>query len=58
MIFAQIQAIPSGTKIQPDYTVKGLGKSRGEDALVYLVPSRNGRKPSEKRVRSSEWEVA
>jgi hypothetical protein len=58
MIFPQIQAIPAGTKLDPDYTVKGLGKSRGEDALVYLVPNRRVGKPSEKRIRQSEWEAA
>jgi hypothetical protein len=58
MIFDRIRTIPIGTKIRPDYTVKGLGKSRGEEALVYLVPNRSGGKPSEKRVRSSEWETA
>jgi hypothetical protein len=58
VIFAQVRTIPRGTKIKPEYTVKGLGKSRGEEALVYLVPNRNGEGSSEKRVCSSEWETA
>jgi hypothetical protein len=58
VIFAQVRAIPTGIKIKPDYRVKGLGKSRGEEALVYLVPNRNGGTPSETRVCCSEWETA
>ena len=58
MIFARVRAISTGTKITPDYTVKGIGKSRQEEALVYLVPNRGGGKPSPKRIRSSEWETA
>ena len=58
MIFPQVQAIPAGTKLAPDYTVKGLGKSRGEAALVYLVPNKQGGEPWKKRIRQSEWETA
>jgi hypothetical protein len=58
VIFEQVRTITIGTKIHPDYKVKGVGKSRGEEALVYLVPNRRGGKPSEKRVRKSEWEAA
>lgn len=57
-IFKRIAAMPPKTRVQPEYLVKGLGTSRNETALVYLVPSRKGGKPSEKRVRKSEWEAA
>jgi hypothetical protein len=58
MIFAQVRTIPAGTRIDPDYRIKGAGQSRGEEALVYLVPNRSGGNPTEKRIRKSEWEAA
>jgi hypothetical protein len=57
-IFQQVLAIPKGTKIEPNYTIKGLGQSRGERALVYFVPSKTGARDSQKRVRESEWELS
>jgi hypothetical protein len=56
-IFQRILVLPVGMKVPPDYTIKGLGKSRGEKALVYFVPSRAGASDSQKRVRKSEWEL-
>lgn len=57
MIFPLVQAIPKGTKINPNYTAWGCGTSGGEEAFVYLVPNRKGGKPSLKRIRKSEWET-
>jgi hypothetical protein len=57
-IFPHVLALPKGKKVAPDYTIKGPGNSRGEDSLVYLVPSRTGANASQKRVRKSEWELA
>jgi hypothetical protein len=61
MIFQQIRnkvspgvSIP-GTK----YTVKGIGKRHGEEALVYRIPSRTSiARPSEKGITKSELEKA
>jgi hypothetical protein len=57
-ILQRILALPKGKKVPPDYTIKGSGKSRGEAAIVYFVPSRTGTSNSQKRVRESEWELA
>jgi len=61
MIFAQIRsAMKPGTTIPgTNYTVKGIGKRRGEAALVYFIPNNHGpKKPSEKGVAESEWQQA
>lgn len=65
MIIDQIfQFAPPGTLIpKPTATgafrVKGRGKRRGEDALVYFIPNRSDpRKPHEKGVTVSEFERA
>jgi hypothetical protein len=58
MTFDQILAIPQGTKIGSSFTVKGPGTSRGEPALVYVIPNNRGGKPSLKRIRKSEWTSA
>jgi hypothetical protein len=42
-----------------NYVVKGLGKRRGQDALVYQIRnSHKPTKPSEKGVNESEWQKA
>ena len=64
MIFEKIKSeISAGTIIpQPisdGYQVKGYGKSRGQEALVYLIPNRNNpNSPNTKRVPKSDWEEA
>jgi hypothetical protein len=58
MTFQQVLAIPQGTKIGSSFTVKGPGTSRGEPALVYVIPNNRGGKPSLKRIRESEWKLA
>ncbi len=41
------------------FTVKGWGKRRGEEALIYLIPNhRNPQKPHEKGVTISEFRRA
>jgi len=57
MKFEQVLSIPKGTKIG-SHVVKGPGKSRGEPAIVYLIRSKKGGKPNEKRIRQSEWNAA
>ncbi|MDD9812505.1 MAG: hypothetical protein OXU71_12535 [Gammaproteobacteria bacterium] len=56
-IIDQIKKIPDGEPIpKPEseeiYTVKGVGRSRGEDALVYRIPGTSG---STKRVPFSAF---
>lgn len=56
-IIDRIKNICSGTRIpKPEsedaYTVKGIGRSRGEDALVYFIPGTSG---STKRVPLSAF---
>lgn len=58
MNFTKVLAIPKGTKIGTTYTVNGPGRSRGEAALVYLIPNKQGGNPYKKRIRKSEWESA
>ena len=42
-----------------NFRVKGLGKRRGEEALIYLIPNHsNPRKPHEKGITASEFERA
>jgi len=42
-----------------EYRVVGWGQSRGEDALVYSIPTRSsGRKPSTKRIKISDFQAA
>jgi len=58
------QSVLPGTVIpkpeaKADFVVKGWGKWRGEDAMVYLIPNhRNPSKPHEKGVTRSEFEAA
>jgi hypothetical protein len=49
--------IPKPEAQSGDYIVEELwGESRGEDALVYSIPSRTpGARRNRKRVRKSEW---
>jgi hypothetical protein len=64
-IFAQVLSVARpGTRIPKPgtksiYAVKGLGKRRGESALIYTIPSRDQQKMShEKGITASEWEKA
>ena len=42
-----------------DFIIKGWGKRRGEDALIYYIPNhRNPNKPYQKGITVSEWEQA
>jgi len=42
-----------------EYRVVGWGQSRGEDALVYSIPTRLSRtKPSKKRIKISDFKAA
>lgn len=46
-------------KAKADFVVKGWGKRRGEDALVYQIPNhKNPNKPHEKGVNIGEWLMA
>lgn len=57
-IKAKIQANTVIPKIRAkkDFTVKGWGKRRGENALIYRIPSHNPNKPYyEKGITESEW---
>jgi len=58
------QEINSGMVIpkpdaKADFVIKGWGKRRGEDALIYYIPNhRNPNKPYQKGIAVSEWEQA
>jgi hypothetical protein len=42
-----------------DFVVKGWGKRRGEEALIYWIPNhKNAQKPYEKGITVSEWQQA
>jgi hypothetical protein len=58
MTFQQVLDIPQEKKIVSRFTVKSPGTSRGEQALVYVIPNNRGGKPSLKRIRESEWKSA
>jgi len=58
MNFSLVLSISVGTKFAPNYIVKGQGISRGEPALVYLIPNKKDGKDYQKRIRQSEWESA
>jgi hypothetical protein len=51
-----IKAFPRGSKLPgTGYTVKGFGKTRGQDAIVYLIPNRaDPKNPYQKRFAASE----
>ena len=40
------------------FLIKGMGVRRGEDALIYTIPSHTGRKPYEKGITLSEFSSA
>jgi hypothetical protein len=56
--------IPTGTIIpkpdnKADFIVKGWGKRRGEEALIYQIPNHaDPTKPHEKGITVSEWQRA
>lgn len=61
-VFERALALPPGTVIpkpeaKGDFTVKGPGKRRREEALIYFVPNNKGGKPQEKGVNRSEFEA-
>lgn len=52
-----VKAFPPGTKLPgtTGYTIKGLGKTRGEDATAYLIPNRaDPKSPHQKRFAASD----
>lgn len=40
------------------FRIKGMGTRRGEEALVYTIPSHTGRRPYEKGIALSEFSLA
>ncbi len=40
------------------FCIKGMGMRRGEEALIYTIPSHTGRKPYEKGITITEFSVA
>lgn len=64
MIFNQVISIKTGTVIpkpeaKDDFVVKGIGKRRGEEALMYFIPNhKNPDKPYQKGITRLEWEKA
>lgn len=65
MIFERIiEAAPGETVIpkpaaKMDFKVKGLGRRRGEPALIYYIPNhQNPQKPYQKGINRSEFEMA
>ena len=60
MIFPKIANIKHGTRLPGTrYTVKQLGKRRGERALIYRIPNNTGSGTHyEKGVTESEFETA
>jgi hypothetical protein len=40
------------------FLIKGMGVRRGEDALIYTIPSHTGRRPYEKGITLSEFSSA
>jgi hypothetical protein len=65
MIIEQIRAIAKPGVVIPkpeaksDFIVKGWGKRRGEEALIYYIPNHENRdRLNEKGVNVSEWEQA
>ncbi len=56
-------ATESGTEIpkplaKKPFRIKGKGSRRGEEALIYTIPSHTGSKPYEKGVTVSEFALA
>ena len=65
MIVEQIKRIVKPVTVIPlpnspaGHRIKGWGKRRGKNALIYLIPNhKNPSKPSEKGITESEWEQA
>jgi hypothetical protein len=59
-----LQIAKSGTRIpkpnaNADFLIKGVGKRRNEDAIIYLIPNhQNPQKPYSKGITFSEFEKA
>lgn len=49
--------IPKPEAKEP-FLIKGMGVRRGEDALIYTIPSHTGRNPYEKGITLSEFSLA
>ena len=51
-----VKAFPPGANLPgTGYAIKGLGKTRGRDAIVYFIPNRaDPKKPYQKRFDASE----
>jgi hypothetical protein len=51
-----VKAFPPGANLPgTTYTIKGFGKTRGADAIVYFIPNRaDPKKPYQKRLAASE----
>jgi len=65
MIVEQIRAKAKPGVVIPkpeaksDFIIKGWGRRRGEEALIYYVPNHENRdRPNQKGVNISEWEKA
>lgn len=65
MIIEQIRRIAQPGTVIPkpdakaDFIVKGWGRRRRENALIYFIPNHiNPRSPYEKGITESEWEQA
>ena len=65
MIIEQIRRIAQPGTVIPkpdakaDFIVKGWGRRRGENSLIYFIPNHiNPRSPYEKGITESEWEQA
>lgn len=63
-IFILVGALPTGTVIPKPaakglFRVKGLGKRRGQSALIYSIPNRRNSEASyEKGINEEEWRRA
>ncbi len=50
--------VPLGTRLEPDYHSTGIRASRGESAFFYSIPSKSGKKASQKSIVESEFQKA
>ena len=55
-MFNRVKAIPPGTLLPPNYTVKGI--TCDGSALVYRIPNNKGGRPSEKNIPGCDWKRA
>ena len=62
-LFRQALSLPVGTEIpkpeaKASFSVKGPGKRRGEEAIVYTIPSHTRANPYQKGINRSEFVAA